>query len=86
MFSDDPRDLARSLSEMHRTARDKCLGNQVEARGIVRQWIQNDRRFDAFDADRLASRVEEAMSCGRSLDLADDPYLLRGGSKRPLSF
>jgi hypothetical protein len=84
MFSDDPRDLAHSLSEMHRIARDKCMGNQVEARGVVRQFIQNDRRFDAFDADRLAERVAEARYSGRSLEL-DDPWL-RGGSKRPLSF
>jgi hypothetical protein len=85
MFSDDPRDLARSLSEMHRVARDACLGNMVEARGKVRQYIQNDRRFDWADADRLAARIEEARSNGRSLDLAD-PFLQRGGQKRPLSF
>jgi hypothetical protein len=85
MYSNDPRDLALSLGEMHRVARDQCLGNMVEARGVVRQYIQNDRRFDWADADRLAARVEEARSCGRSLDL-DDPYLQRGGSKRPLSF
>ena len=84
VFSNDPRDMARSLSEMHRIARDNCLGNQVEARGVVRQFIQQDRRFDAYDADRLASRVEEARSNGRSLEL-DDPWL-RGGQKRPLSF
>jgi hypothetical protein len=84
MYSNDPRDLARSLSEMDRIARDQCLGNQVEARGVVRQYIQNDRRFDAYDANRLAERITEAKSCGRSLDL-DDPWL-RGGFKRPLSF
>jgi hypothetical protein len=85
MYSNDPRDLARSLSEMDRIARDRCWGNQVEACGVVRQYIQQDRRFDAFDADRLAERVAEARYNGRTLDL-DDPYLMRNGQKRPLSF
>jgi hypothetical protein len=84
MFSDDPRDLARSLGEMHRLAREKCWQNQIEAKETMRQWLQHDRRFDAFDKDRLIERVAEARYNGRSLDL-DDPFL-RGGPKRPLSF
>jgi hypothetical protein len=85
MFGDDPRDLARRLGEMERVSRDRCLGNQIEARDKFRQWVQQDRCFDSFDADRLVARVQEARSNCRSLDL-DDPYLQRGGQKRPLSF
>jgi hypothetical protein len=85
MFGTDDRDLARRLGEMERVARDRCFGNQVEARRLCREWLQLDRCFDSFDADRLIERVQEARSCGRTLDL-DDPYLQRGGTKRPLSF
>jgi hypothetical protein len=85
MFGDDPRDLARRLGEMERIARDRCCGNQTEARERLRQWVRQDRCFDQFDADRLIERVQEARSNCRTLDL-DDPFLRPGGSKRPLSF
>jgi hypothetical protein len=85
VFSDDPKDLARSLGEMHRLARERCWQNQVEAKETMKGWLQHDRRFDAFDKDRLVERVQEASYNGRTLDL-DDPFLRRGGDKRPLSF
>jgi hypothetical protein len=85
MFGPDDADLARRLIEMERVARDRCFGNQVEARERLRQWLKQDRSCDQFDHDRLISRIQEVTSCARSFDL-DDPYLQRGGSKRPLSF
>ena len=33
MFTDHPNDLAKTLGEMERTARDRCNFNQVEAQG-----------------------------------------------------
>jgi hypothetical protein len=84
MFGDDPRELAITLSQMERAALERSQFNQLAAKDVFRQYVQHDRRFDQYDTDRLIARVQEARSCGRTLDL-DDPYL-RGGPKRPLSF
>ncbi|MGA8697162.1 MAG: hypothetical protein WB689_25655 [Xanthobacteraceae bacterium] len=85
VFGDDPRDLAKTLGEMERTARERCNFNQVEARQRFAEYLSHDARFREYDPGRLIERVMEARSCGRTLDL-DDPYLQRGGQKRPLSF
>ena len=84
MFGNDPRDLARTLSEMEKYAREKSHFDQIEAKGKFREYLAQDSRFSAFDYDRLIERVMEARSCGRTLDL-DDPFL-RGKEKRPLSW
>jgi hypothetical protein len=55
----------------------------VRLGNILIEWVRADRRFDAFDSDRLVAKVEEAGKSGAQLDLTD-PYL-RGGQKRPLS-
>jgi hypothetical protein len=83
MFGKDPRDLARTLSEMERIARDKCNANQIEAKRTMVEWLQNDRRFDGFDAQRLTDRVHLHKHRGAVLEL-DDPQLQRGGQPRPL--
>jgi hypothetical protein len=85
MYGNDERDLCASLSEMHRVAIQKANYNQVEAKEILKSYVGLDRRFDQFDPDRLAERIQECRSCGRTADL-DDPYLRRNGSKRPLSW
>jgi hypothetical protein len=82
MFSNDPRDLTYTLSEMDRQSRIKANANRVEALGIVADWLRQDRRFDGYDHDRLAQRVQDCKSCGAQLDLSD-PFLLRGGQRRP---
>jgi hypothetical protein len=84
MFSDDPRDLARTLGEMEKEARVSSNFNQLDAKEKMREFLSHDRRFAEFDHGRLIERVMESRSCGRTLDL-DDPFL-RGGQKRPLSF
>jgi hypothetical protein len=83
MFSDDPRDIAATLSEMHRRARDKCNYNQLEAQQKLAEWIQQDRRLDSYDAARLAQRVNTCLQSGAVLEL-DAPELLKGGERRPL--
>jgi hypothetical protein len=83
MFSDDPRDLCATLSEMHRRARDKCNYDSNEAQRKLEQWIQQDRRLDGYDAARLAQRVSTCLQSGAVLEL-DAPELLKGGERRPL--
>jgi hypothetical protein len=85
MYGNTPRDLALSLGDMQRAALERSQYDQNAAKGVFREYLERDRRFDQYDADRLIDRVQEARSCGRTLDL-DDPFLQRGGSKRPLSF
>jgi hypothetical protein len=85
MFGTDPRELALTLGAMEKEARERCNFNQTESRQRFREYLSHDRRFAEFDPDRLVERVMEAKSCGRTLDL-DDPFLRRGGTKRPLSF
>lgn len=86
MFGNDERDLCATLSQMHKTAIERAHWDQVAAKDILRGYVQGDRRFDEFDPDRLIERVQEARSCGRTMDLLDDPYLRRNGQKRPLSW
>jgi hypothetical protein len=70
-----------------RPARSDChLGrdfNQTEAKQKMTEWLANDRRFDAFDPQRLIERVQLSKNNGAVLDL-DDPQLQRGGQPRPL--
>jgi hypothetical protein len=67
MYGHDEKDLCASLSEMHRVATQRANFNQVEAKEILRGYVQADRRFDQFDPDRLIERVHEAKSCGRTM-------------------
>ncbi len=86
MFGSDERDMRRTLSEMHRAAIERTHFDQTAAKEILRGYIGADRRFDEYDPDRLIERIQEAKSNGRTMDLFDDPYLRRGGEKRPLSW
>lgn len=86
MYGDSEKDLCASLSEMHRVAIQRANFNQVEAKEILRGYVQADRRFDQFDPDRLVERIQECRSNGRTADLLEDPWLRRGGEKRPLSW
>jgi hypothetical protein len=84
MWDNQDRDMLETLSIMARQSRDRCNGNAVEGRKKMADWIQNDRRLDAYDPQRLADRVALCRSNGARLDLSD-PALLRGGKPRPLS-
>ena len=82
MFDKNPNDLARTLTEMDRIARDRCNANQIESKQKLQQFIAADRRFDGFDKEALASRVMLCRSSRATLDL-DDPRL-KGLPPRPL--
>jgi hypothetical protein len=84
MFSNDKRDLAVALSQMETLARQKTNFNQPEAKEKMREWLENDRRFDSYDPDRLIERVRNCKYRGMSWDTLDDPQLFRGGEPRPL--
>ena len=76
-YDSNSRSLAATLSQMQREALNKCNGNQIEAVEHVQRWVANDRRFDEFDSARLASRAEECRTSGATLNLEDDPHLLK---------
>jgi hypothetical protein len=76
-YDSNSRDLAATLSQMQRQALNKCNGNQLEAVEHIQRWISNDRRFDQFDAGRLTARAEECRTSGATLNLEDDPHLLK---------
>jgi hypothetical protein len=77
MFDNDSKSLAKTISEMQRQALNKCNGNQLEAIEHVQRWVSADRRFDQFDTGRLVARAEECRTSGATLNLEDDPTLLR---------
>ncbi len=79
---DDPRDLAATLTQMHKVALERSRWDQNEAKTKFREFLGNDLRFADYDPDRLISRVMECRSNGAVLDL-DDPRL-KGGEPRPL--
>jgi hypothetical protein len=82
MFDKHPNDLARTLTEMDRIARDRCNANQIESKQKLKEFIAADRRFDGFDKEALASRVMLSRSNGATLDLGDPR--LKGLPPRPL--
>jgi hypothetical protein len=59
--------------------------DQNEARQKFHEYLKRDLRFAEFDHDRLITRVKEALSNGRTLDLAD-PFLRPNGEKRPIDW
>jgi hypothetical protein len=82
MFDTTEKDLARTLTEMHKVALERARWDQNEAREVFKQYLSADRRFDQYDKDVLTRRVQECRSNGAVLDL-DDPRL-KGGEARPL--
>ncbi len=85
MFGSDERDLCATLAEMRRTAIQRAHWDQNAAAKIMKGYLAADRRFDAFDPDRLIQKTEEARSRGRTMELSD-PWLQKNGVKRPLDF
>jgi hypothetical protein len=83
MFDRDPNSLAATLSEMEHRSRIKSNFDQGEAKRKLAEYVGQDRRFDSFDLSRLIERVADCRSNGATLDL-DDPFLQRGGERRPL--
>jgi hypothetical protein len=82
MYRDDPRDKVATLSDMWSRALQFSNFDQNAAKEKVREWTQNDRRFDSNDHQRLVDRVQLSRSNGAVLDLSD-PQLLKGGQPRP---
>jgi hypothetical protein len=78
MFGDSDRDLANFLTLAERDAINRCRFNQAEALKELARIIDQDRRFDHLDSDRLAQRVADCRHSGRVLDLSD-PELRPGG-------
>jgi hypothetical protein len=83
MYGNTERDKQITLARMMETALTRQLGNHIEAKQLVAQWIANDRRFDGIDPYKLAQRADERQSNGARIDL-DDPRL-RGEPARPLT-
>jgi hypothetical protein len=81
MFDKRDLDMVATLSEMHMRARDKAKFNRDVARGIMSDWVQQDRRFDAYDPQRLVDRVQQRSASGGVMDL-NDPFLRKGGQAR----
>jgi hypothetical protein len=82
MFADNSRDKDNYLKWIARETLNRRLGNHVEARELMAQWIKQDRRFDGLDPVKLAQRADEQQSTGARLDLSD-PRLM-GRPPRPL--
>jgi len=84
MFGNNLRDMKNAIEEMERQSRVRSCFNGNEAKQKFREYLAADRRFDAFDHERLIDRTQECRKSCAVLKL-DDPRLLRGGEARPLS-
>ena len=82
MHGTDERDLLQTLGSMARLSVDRCNANKVEAKAVMKRWLELDRRFDPFDKDALVERTMLSRSNGCVVEL-DDPSL-RGQGRRPL--
>jgi hypothetical protein len=85
MFDNKPADMCVTLTEMYRAAYARSNCNRVEAAEKMKEYLAHDTRFNTYDPDRLVARAIECRHNGATLRL-DDPYLQRGGQKRPLSW
>jgi hypothetical protein len=84
MFDHEQKDLAATLAQMERQARERSNFNQVVAKEKMAEWIAQDRRFDGLDPERLVDRVQRCRQSGAVFDITD-PSLQKGGSPRPLA-
>jgi hypothetical protein len=84
VFGNDDGDKVRALVEMARVSLARANGNRVEGKETMKNWLEHDRRFDAYDKDRLVDRVLLNRYNGAVVDMTD-PELLQGGSPRPLT-
>jgi hypothetical protein len=82
MFGRSNADLARWLAAAERHCIERSRFNQAEALQQLAATIGNDRRFDDYDATKLARRVVDSRQHGRVLDLTD-PELQENGEPRP---
>jgi hypothetical protein len=71
VFGRSERDLQDTLAQMERDARLRSDFNSAEARRLLAASIRNDRRFDGYNADEVARRVQECRQSGAVLDLHD---------------
>ena len=74
--------IRNTLSLMQQEVLSKTNGNLIEAEGKLVGILARDRRFDEYDARRLASHVQDVWRGGKRLDM-DDPVLKPGGQERP---
>ena len=77
-------DVPATLTNMHKTAVERCNFDQNEAKQKMREYLAYDGRFRDYDHEALINRVQECRSNGAILDL-DDP-VLKGQEPRPLSY
>jgi hypothetical protein len=83
MHGTDPRDLAATLTNMHKTAIERSHWDQNEAKQKFREYLAYDGRFRDFDHEALIDRVVLCRSNGAVLDF--DDTVLKGQEPRPLS-
>jgi hypothetical protein len=75
-------DVPATLTNMHKTAVERCNFDQNEAKQKMREYLAYDGRFRDYDHEALINRVAECRSNGAILDF-DDPRL-KGQEPRPL--
>ncbi len=82
MFGTDERDLAATLTQMHKVALERARWDQNECKQKMREYLAYDGRFRDFDHDALIDRVALCRSNGAVLDFSDP--VLKGQEPRPL--
>jgi hypothetical protein len=83
VYGRSDRDLQTTLAAMERDARIRSDFNSTEARRLLAETIRLDRRFDGYNADEVARRVQECRQSGAVLDL-NDYYDVGKGQSRPV--
>lgn len=81
MFGRSDKDVAKSLTAMEQWARETANFNQSEAKRLLIGAIKQDARFQGYNADEVARRVQESRQTGAMLDLTDDAPSMLGGSR-----
>jgi hypothetical protein len=71
------RGMRTELGEAYRVGFQKHCGHQAKALEEVGKLIERDRRFDAYDKDRLVQRFNQCRGTGGYLDF-NDPSLRKG--------
>lgn len=83
LFGNEAHNLQATLSRVIQESYAESNCSMDATYQLAREKLDDMRRFDTFDKERLIAKAREAGSCGAQIDWTD-PWL-RGGSKRPLS-
>ena len=80
MFTKSPRDIERTLAQMWEDAYYKTNCNRSQMPTVIKEYVQQDRRFDGHDPMTVAKRYMDDRAHGRTFRLEEPSTVQRGSA------